>query len=405
MTWADSEDLPMRVLLTDGNERATLAVTRALGAAGVEVVVGAESVRSLAGSSRYCVKQFIYPSPYTEPDRYLQCLVDTARTCAIDALFPMSDLAMHIISPVKAQFEAGTSVPIPSADAFEFVSDKYRLMQFALEHGVPVPDTLFVPGGDVERVIGEIQAFPVVVKPGCSLVFEQGRWVKTSVRYAGSREELLRIYRDYAYLKRPSLIQRRIVGEGCGLFLLADNGKLLGLFGHRRLRERPPSGGVSVLRESILPSKQMVDSALTLLENIRWHGVAMVEFKQDVATKVPYLMEINGRFWGSLQLAIDAGINFPLLLLKLAMGKPEAVPSAGYRVGVRSRWLLGDLDHLLMRLFKDNEGLPLPPGIPSKWRTVLSFLNFIDKNTFCEVERLDDPGPSVYEVLRYAKLR
>lgn len=328
-----------------------------------------------------------------------------ARNSEVNAVFPMSDLAMHIISPAKGQFESHVHVPIPSAEDFDFVSDKYRLTQFAIDHGVPVPDTIFVPDGDVERVIAEIEEFPVVVKPGCSLVLERGRWAKTSVRYAGSREELLRVYRDHPYLKRPSMIQRRIVGEGCGLFLLMDKGKLLGLFGHRRLRERPPSGGVSVLRESIVPSKQMVDSALALMAHVRWNGVAMVEFKQDVETKVPYLMEINGRFWGSLQLAIDAGINFPLLLLKAAMGKPEAVPSEGYRVGVRSRWVLGDLDHLLMRIFKNDQVKQLSPGMQSKWRTVLSFLNFMDKNTFCEVERFGDPGPSVHEVLRYAKLR
>ena len=60
-------------------------------------------------------------------------------------------------------------------------------------------------------------------------------------------------------------------------------------------------------------------------------------------------MEVNGRFWGSLQLAIDAGMNFPLLFYRLAIG--EDVPSQfDYKAGVRSRWLLGDLDQLLIRL-------------------------------------------------------
>ena len=53
----------VKVLITDGNERAALAVTRALGGEQVEVIVGAESQRSLAGSSRYCRQSIAYPSP------------------------------------------------------------------------------------------------------------------------------------------------------------------------------------------------------------------------------------------------------------------------------------------------------------------------------------------------------
>ncbi len=80
----------------------------------------------------------------------------------------------------------------------------------------------------------------------------------------------------------------------------------------------------------------------------------MVEFKEDQSSRVPLLMEVNGRFWGSLQLAIDAGIDFPWLLLQMAKGQHVNVPENSYRCGVKSRWLLGDLDHLLMRLFKSD---------------------------------------------------
>ena len=394
----------MKVLITDGNERAALAVTRALGGEQVEVIVGAESQRSLAGSSRYCRRSIAYPSPYQEPERFIATLMEAVQTHRVDALIPLSDIAMHVLGPEKAQFEKYTHFPAPSPQAFQEISDKYRLMQQAKAAGVAIPDTLFVPDGRVEEVLREIADFPVVVKPGCSLVKDGRRWTKTSVCYAESPEELLRLYRERPYLRQPSLIQRRVIGEGQGLFVLMQEGMPLGMFAHRRLRERPPSGGVSVLRESIALPKAMVEATLKLLQPVKWHGVAMVEFKVDTATQRPLLMEINGRFWGSLQLAVDAGVNFPRRLLHMAMGTGEALPENGYRIGVKSRWLLGDLDQLAMRIKKSDRALNLPPGAPSRLQALMSFCRFFERNTFYEVERLDDLGPSRFEIMRYLKL-
>jgi predicted ATP-grasp superfamily ATP-dependent carboligase len=102
----------------------------------------------------------------------------------------------------------------------------------------------------------------------------------------------------------------------------------------------------------VSPQAQLYAQAL--LDELRWQGVAMVEFKMDQASQTLKLMEINGRFWGSLQLAIDAGVDFPFLLLRTMADEPVE-PIGTYRIGVKSRWFLGDLDALLMRLFKRRE--------------------------------------------------
>ena len=394
----------MRVLVTDGDERAALAVTRALGCEAIEVIVGAEARRSLASASRYCSESFSYPSPFQDPEGFIDTLLHVVRTRHVDAVFPVSDIAMHVIGPEKSRFEKFTHIPTPDAETFSEISDKYRLMQQAVSQGVSIPETIFVPGGQLESVINGIGEFPVVVKPGCSLVKEDRQWKKTSVCYAESRDALVRLYDERPYLRKPSLIQRRVVGEGQGLFVLMNEGCPLGMFAHRRLRERPPSGGVSVLRESIALPKAMVDATLKLLQRVKWHGVAMVEFKVDANDHRPLLMEINGRFWGSLQLAVDAGVNFPLRLLNMAMGKAEAMPENGYRIGVKSRWLLGDLDQLVMRMRRSDRELNLPPGAPSRLQAMLSFFRLFERDMFYEIEQFADLGPSRFEIKRYLKL-
>ena len=122
----------------------------------------------------------------------------------------------------------------------------------------------------------------------------------------------------------------------------------------------------------------------------------MVEYKIDDRTGTPFLMEVNGRFWGSLQLAIDAGVDFPALLARLAAGE-QPPPQADYALGVRSRWFWGDVDALLLLLTRSRARLGLPPNHPGRWRTLASFLAFWRPRQRDEVMRLDDLGPWLLE--------
>ena len=226
-------------------------------------------------------------------------------------------------------------------------------------------------------------------------------WLSGAVQYAHSESDLLRVYRASPYLTSyPSLIQERVVGSGIGVFVLCDRGRLLTAFAHRRLREKPPSGGVSVLCESVAVDSNLCRQAMQLLGPLGWHGVAMIEFKEDRRTGTPVLIEVNGRFWGSLQLATDAGVDFPFLSGQLALGERPDVPPI-YKVGLRSRWLLGDLDHLLIRLRQSDRDLP--DTAPSKPRTLIDFLKCAGANLRYDVWRRDDPRPAFHEFGEYVK--
>jgi len=385
------------VLVTDGDERSALAVTRGLGRAGIPVIVGAETARSLAGASRYCVARWQYPSPLSSPSNFISSLAEAVERFDITAIIPPTDASMQALAAQRDQFRPSITAMIPSLESYEMVSDKYRLMKFANELGIPVPKTIFVPDGNIVAVLDQVRAYPVIVKPGRSLLRVDERWIKTSVHVISSVEELTDLYRRTPYLRNPSLIQQRIEGEGQGVFGLFDHGRPCALFAHRRIREKPPAGGVSVFRESIELPKPMVDYAVRLMERVKWHGVAMVEFKIERDSNIPMLMEINGRFWGSLQLAVDAGLNFPHLLYQVGQGIPVAVPNNSYRIGTKSRWLLGDVDHLLLRLTKSNLQLHLSPDAPSRGRCLVEFCKLFQHDLQYEVESLSDPGPALAE--------
>lgn len=385
------------VLLTDGEQRSTLAAVRALGSRDdIQVVVSGASANSLAARSRYCAAAFAYPSPYHDERGFLDAMLSGASSRSVDLVVPMTDVTCAVLSEHRDAFRAPTRVAVPDPETFWSASDKIALNTLACRVGVPTPTTHVIvqPPGEAPP---EDVAFPCVVKPSRSRVRTSCGWMKTAVFRAQSRSELEHLVHTRPECQHPYMLQTVVDGDGLGIFALCDHGEPLVLFAHRRLREKPPSGGVSVLREAVPVDPVAGDYSTRLLRALRWHGAAMVEFKQDRATATPYLMEVNGRFWGSLQLAIDAGINFPLHVVRLWLGEAPSCPSS-YRTGIRSRWLLGDVDHLLMRLSGNGAQTRDAPPLG---RLLVDFCRFFRADTRYEVESLRDPGPSIHEMRRY----
>jgi predicted ATP-grasp superfamily ATP-dependent carboligase len=129
-----------------------------------------------------------------------------------------------------------------------------------------------------------------------------------------------------------------------------------------------------------------------------WDGPAMVEYKRDRRSGRAVLMEVNGRLWGSLQLAVDAGVDFPVLMVRAALGEPLPGAPPAYTVGVRLRSVWGDVDHLLTRLLRGGSRLRLPPGTPGRLRTLVEFFT-PRRRERAETLRADDPMPFVAETV------
>jgi predicted ATP-grasp superfamily ATP-dependent carboligase len=387
------------VLVLDANQRSALAVTRSLGRRGVPVLTADETPVSLAGVSRYARRHLTYPSPHRDPEGFVSALTSLVEREGVAVLMPMTDVSTYLLAKHREEF-GPVRIPVAPLPSYERVSDKWMLAQIAERLGIPAPSTALARCvEDLARLASEV-TFPAVVKPRRSRTGRTPGWRAASVRYARSAAELAALpIAAEDITEEGVLVQEYVEGRGQGVFALYREGRALGFFAHRRLRERPPSGGVSVLSESVPVDPQQREIAQRLLDHVAWHGVAMVEFKVTPDGQ-PYLIEVNGRFWGSLQLAIDAGVDFPYALYQVSLGE-EVEPISAYRVGVKSRWLLGDLDHLYLTLFKD-EG-PWPPSLGEKWRTIFEFVTSGDRATRYDVNRWGDMRPFFQELRGYLR--
>lgn len=388
------------VLVLDGAQRAALAVVRSLGSRQVQVHVGASGRRSLAGGSRHSRSESVLPDPLQAPERYSQAVAALATAIGATIVLPITE-ASHLALLERPDPLRGLMCPIGDLASFQRATDKALVRRLAEDSGIRVPDEWSFPPTGMRPPV-PADAFPIVVKPRRSVHEAKLGRRQDSARYAHSQEELGSLLDRSAASGIELIGQRRISGPGIGVFLLRWNGRILARFAHRRIREKPPSGGVSVCCESIAVPDSLVAASAGLLERIGWNGVAMIEYKQDGNTGEDFLLEVNPRFWGSLQLSIDAGVDFPWLLLQAAIGDPE-VGSPSWPVGVRSRWLLGELDHLIALATKSRRQLDLPPGAPGVVRTGLAIMNPIRTRQRFDVLRATDLGPAVRELTTWLR--
>ncbi len=383
-----------KVLVLDANQRSALAVIRSLGRRGLTVVVGDSTKKPLGAASRYAASSVVFPDPATAPGQFCDEIGASVVGRAIEFVIPATDLTtMLLVSQPNLAKIVRLGAPPPKS--YEALTDKAHLMELARSLNIRVPETRIARSmDDVLHAVRDF-GFPVVLKPARSRYLREGQVLSTSVEIVHSQKHLSQALKGQGWFADiPCLVQRFVPGHGAGIFALYGPTGPIAWFAHRRLREKPPGGGVSVLCESVQINTAMQTAASKLLSAAGWTGVAMIEFRV-AADGTPYLMEVNGRFWGSLQLAIDCGVDFPWLLYQLTDGLPTTPPKS-YASGRRLRWLLGDLDRLILEL-RDSKS---PPS--GKMSVLVGFLRtFADFSCRQEVLRLSDPAPGLREAVQW----
>jgi len=382
-------------VVLDGNQRSALSTVRSLGRNGVNVVVAESCSAPLAAASRFCKATLVYPDPARSPEDFTAWLASLDGKYPNAVLLPMTDITVPLVLQAAPRLTR-LQTALPSLQAYETVSDKYGLYLLARQADVHVPRTAIVSRASRGELESHAFSYPVVVKPRRSAMQVGGETTKRTVRYARDAAELERIVGQMLIDETDELLlQEFVAGQGAGVFGLYRHGEPLFFFAHRRIREKPPSGGVSVLCESVPLPEEALRNARRILDPLKWHGVAMVEFKVDSAGR-PWLIEINARFWGSLQLAVDSGADFPWLLYQLARDGRVEAPN-GYTIGNRLRWWLGDLDNLYARL-KDRR------WTPTLWHKLGALAEFLppwQPRTRYEFLRWSDPAPSFAALRQY----
>jgi protein-tyrosine-phosphatase/glycosyltransferase involved in cell wall biosynthesis/predicted ATP-grasp superfamily ATP-dependent carboligase len=335
------------VLVLDGHARAAVECVQALGRLGLMVDVASEDPACVSFRSRYARERFAQPPRCSSSSSwtFIEWLRRLDSLHHYDLIVPATEISLLGFLDLDDRDPIRDRAVLPPNEALDVTLDKQQTWKLATRLDIRVPGSRLIESAD--PLTAATGGYPMVLKPTRSQLLVDGKFLtaRTGVVLDGQeRHDFLLRWLPHG----PVLQQEYVPGHGIGIELLYDRGRKLWHFAHERIHEMPLTGGASTYRKSIAPVPHLLAAAEKLLNELRWHGVAMVEFRVDSSSNF-WLMEINPRLWGSLALSIDAGVNFPLGLLRLARGEsPGAQPP--YRSDYYTRDLPNDLRWLRLNL-------------------------------------------------------
>jgi predicted ATP-grasp superfamily ATP-dependent carboligase len=388
------------ILVTDAGRGSAVSIIRSLGRSGHRVVAVDCARLSPGFRSRYTAARVHAPDPAANPDGFASVVRKAVATHGVDLVVPITDEALLALAREPGGLNKETRVAVASDTAVETVRDKWATVELAARLGVPTPRTKLITASDGSGRATVDMSYPVVLKPRRSRVLRNGRIESFAVAYAADEHEL-RNRLDDLIGRTDVLVQEFVEGDGHGVELCMRDGEPIAAFQHHRLREVPVTGGASSYREGVPLDADLYRYSVDLLRELQWTGLAMVEFK--VGPDGARLMEINGRVWGSLPLAIASGVEFGLLLPHVFLGQPD--PTNGraigeYTPGVRSHDLGLELVWIgsVLRGRARYPFLPLPP----RRAAVSALASLLDPRTRYDMLAGDDMVPGLADVVRVA---
>ncbi|MEW6212008.1 MAG: ATP-grasp domain-containing protein [Acidobacteriota bacterium] len=378
-------DLPA-AFLTYGWCRVSYVIVHSLARRAVPVHVGDASRLAMCRYSRHHASFSRYRNPYRDPDGFISDIVDAMQRTGAQVLIPGHEDIL-VIARLRDRFPKNILIPVVEADRIAATINKWTVCELARQAGVPVPDT-FKPETR-EELIEKSKSipYPSVVK---TQLGNSGK----GVFIVASADECLKRF-DWLVetykLDREHwpIVQAFAPGSGYGVCMLYNRGECRASFVERYLRCKEGRFGTSVFRESVRVP-ELEEYARSLMDSLKWHGVVHLDFHYDEQSRRAALIEINPRFWGALDLAVRAGVDFPWLLYRMAVdGDVERV--ASYQTGVRSRWIVGEMIHLF--------NLARRGRLIAAAKTIKDILAIHSDG--CDDFRATDPLPLFVEMLYY----
>ncbi|MFD1586983.1 ATP-grasp domain-containing protein [Halorientalis brevis] len=380
------------IVVPAASAASSVAFHRSLGRRGIRTIAVSETETAPSFRSRYCDETVLVSDPKEDITGYKEALLALAMRPDVETIVPLREEDIYVLSKYRQEFAEHIATPWPSFETLRTVHDREKLFDAARKASVPVPET---------NTLDDVDDW------GRRLVVKSRYALLTGDYLSDSAAEGIIEPRSATFLKpdeRPDKerlrsefkhnphVQQFVDGTEFSLGVLYDDGEPVVETQKRIIRGKKYYCGPSVYHESV-DIRELEELGRRLLTQLDWHGPADIDIIRDDNSGEYKLLEINPRFWATIQMEIHAGFDFPLYYWRMTQNDSrQSIPSP--EPGIASHYLPGELSYIQSVLTEDH---PLcdPPSVSSSgWEITRSI---IGDHRF-DLLDLDDPLPFVSRV-------
>ena len=360
-----------RVMVYDALSSPALPIARSLGKRGVEVYLASKSRDVPAFRSKFCSKTFISKS-------FFEAL-EIAEKEGCKVFFPLvSESELLEVAKAKNKFNDSIKIACGDYEAVSRLANKREMVKAAKDCAIPVPKTVLPRDESDVAEFAKNGEFILKIKTGSS---GRGTYVvKDFSQYS-------KLKKAVGFEEEEIVVQEFVSGKQLSVSAISNESfDFIASFVYERLRFYPhPFGPASYLKSC--ESEDSLRFSEKLVREVRYAGVVNFDYIVDERDEVPKLLDVNPRFWGSVNAAKLCGVDFPWILY-LTLAKSEEIRSE-YAKNVHLRSFFEDFKSVLS-MTKSKM------SVKEKALAVLDFLNFPKYREF-EFD-LSDVVPNLCEV-------
>lgn len=311
------ENKIQNILLIGYDSNIGLGVLSCLRNQGYDFFLLTHNTRNAAKYSRFLKKTFYY---HAEQDSLKDKIISIVKEYAIDFIMPYDELEIRDVTLHKEELTKYAACVLGTDPVnFDIGIHKLHLAKFLTAKGIPCPPFATLDNIEQQEQLIKEVGFPLLLKP---VRMASGRMIQ-KVHDQLSLSYILEENRDNL---SNFLLQPFIIGSDVTCNVICKEGEIVCY----TIQESPIKKGSNFCFNDSLnfhDDNEVIDIVGKMMKALNWNEVACVDMRRDQETQKVFVLEINGRFWASVVPSfIKAGVNFPLILLKLSLGEKQSIP-------------------------------------------------------------------------------
>ena len=308
------KSVKMSVLIPDAEDWLTLKVLRCLGQESIfKNHILSKMKIPISRFCRYCTSYHFNKSQ--NDDEWIEEINKLITKLQINVILPITVEGFELISRNRAKISKSVRIPaLPEPEKIVLTNDKWAFYKFLCQHDLPSVPTVYAGNSGEDINLHEINSieFPALLKP----LSENGGAGFLKIEKAGDLEQA---WHDVRILKNQDyILQSYIPADHLALSIYSREGKILAYTLYQSLLQPNPYR-IGELMEFKNDDK-IIEIGSKLISDLKWNGVANIDFLVDKRDKSVTILEFNPRFWQSVLGSFNAGVNFPSLWCFDTMG-------------------------------------------------------------------------------------